>query len=299
MVSDELARELVARVRKFAPSPRLVRTERPPTPPRTPDDPTKTSSDSARPYTLTGNFEVDFDHYVKEFDDRQRQIEKLASVAKTTAPKGGSPDRNPSLTAPDNPPVTELPGKPAESRPEKSQVAAVPISDRPLTPDDVARGEELFLGRRPLANGGQACIACHAVNRGEAREGGRIGPQLTKAYGRLGGRAALSAHLWAPATPTMRPTYRQHTLESDEVLALVAYLEDADKHAVEAASPLPLKFLFLGLGGTVLGLAAFGTFWGRRSRRDRAALNDRVAPALPTLQPKGAPFPVDCVGAGL
>jgi mono/diheme cytochrome c family protein len=301
MVSDELARELVVScVRKFAPAPQPVTTKRPPTPPRTTDDPIKTSVEADRAYTPTGDFEVDFAHYAKEFDERQRRIEKLASAAKPTSPEVGSTDKNPPPTViSDNPPITELPKKPVESRPEKPAVAAVPISDRPFTADDVTRGEELFLGHRPLANGGQACITCHSVNRGEAREGGRIGPPLTKVYERLGGRPALSAHLWAPTTPTMRPTYRQHNLESDEVLVLTAYLEDADRHAAEAASPLPLTFLLLSLGGTVLVLAAFGTFWGRRSWRNSATLSGKVSPSLPTSRPKAAPSPVDCVGAGL
>jgi mono/diheme cytochrome c family protein len=330
MVSEELARELVALVRKFAPEPPPARTEEPPTlprtsesptkdssdsaPPRTSKAPTKDSSDSARPYTLTGNFEVDFNHYAKEFDNLQRRVEKLVLTAKTTSPADRPSKSKPPLIVKSNPPLivppdhrlvtelpakTDFPAKPAESGPEKSQVAVVPVSDRPFTPDDVARGEELFLGRQPLANGGQACIACHAVNHGEAREGGRIGPQLTKAYERLGGRTALSARLWAPATPTMRPAYRQHALEPDEVLALAAYLEDVNKHAVEAASPLPLKFALLGLGGAVLGLAAFGSFWGSHSRREQAPLNGKVAAERPASQPKETPSPVDCLGAGL
>jgi mono/diheme cytochrome c family protein len=300
MVSDELARELVSCVRKFAPAPEPVQTVKPPTPPRTPDDPSRAPSEPTIAYTPTGDFEVDFAHYAKEFDSRQRQIEKLASAAKPIPPKEDTARSNPPPTVtPDVPPVTELPVKPMETRPEKPQVATVPVSDRPFTAEDVARGEELFLGHRPLANGGQACIACHTVNRGEAREGGRMGPQLTKVYQRLGGRAALSAHLWAPKTSTMQPTYRQHNLESDEVLALAAYLEDADRHAVEDSSPLPLKFLLLSLGGTVLGLAAFGTFWGRRSRRNDAATSCKKAPAPPTIRPKATSSPVDCVGAGL
>ena len=145
-------------------------------------------------------------------------------------------------------------------------MASVPVSDRPFTPDDIAHGEELFLGRRSLANGGTACVACHVVNRGEAREGGRLGPQLTKAYERLGGRTALSAHLWAPATRTMRAAYLVHRLEPDEVLTLMAYLEDADKHAAEDTSPLRLKFLLMGLGGAALGLVALSAMWGARAR---------------------------------
>jgi mono/diheme cytochrome c family protein len=359
MISDQMARDLVAYVRTFAPSPQVSRTEvAPPKPPPspaaaavTPTAPTPAPSPSyaatgnfevdfgnlakefgdrqrqmggpvaravapttptpapAPAYAATGDFEVDFNNLVKEFDDLQGQVRALALAPKTPSPPGGAPDRTPTVTAPtvtaptvslpEKPPVTEAPGKPAEPMPEKARVAAAPISDRPLTPDDVARGRDLFLGRRALVNGGAACVSCHAVNRGEAREGGRLGPELTKAYERLGGRTALGARLWAPATRTMHPAYLQHSLEPGEVLSLVAYLEDANQHAAADASPLPLKFLLLGLGGAALALV-LGTFWGSRSRRpDLAERNGRAVPALPPARPSRAPAPADCVGAGL
>jgi hypothetical protein len=65
----------------------------------------------------------------------------------------------------------------------------------------------------------------------------------------------------------MRPAFRQHALESDEVLALVAYLEDADRQAAEDTSPLPMKSLLLATAAAVLGLAGFSALWGSRARR--------------------------------
>jgi hypothetical protein len=56
----------------------------------------------------------------------------------------------------------------------------------------------------------------------------------------------------------MQPLYQQHPLKPDEVQAVVAYLEDADKRGVEEAG-FPLKFFLFGLGGTVLGLAVVST----------------------------------------
>jgi mono/diheme cytochrome c family protein len=182
--------------------------------------------------------------------------------------------------------------------PEKRHVAGVPVSDRPLTIDDATRGEELFLGRRALANGGPACVACHSVNRGEARDGGRLGPELTKAYERLGGRADLSKRLWNPTTRTMHPAYLQNRLESDEVLALVAYLEDADRHAAADASPVPMKSLMLGLGGTMVGMAVIGLLWGSRGRqRNVAALNGKAP--VRSARADLATTPADCLGGGL
>jgi len=174
--------------------------------------------------------------------------------------------------------------------PEKPRIAAVPVSDRPFTPEDVARGRELFLGQRRLAGGGAACITCHAANQGEAREGGRIGPDLTQAFERMGGRTAVSAHLWAPRTSAMRTAYERHPLQSDEALALTAYLEDTAQHAEATTSPLPVKFVWISLGGALLGLGMLSLLWRNASRRP-----DHGTPAVPQLMP----LPVDCIGAGL
>jgi mono/diheme cytochrome c family protein len=290
MISEQLARDLVAYVRTFAPQPAraAVASAAPkpsPAPTTTPSAPGKTTALAPVPdYTPTGDFEVDYDNLAKQFDAYRQQVHELDLVSASRPPVTATPATAappvpqatsvPPVTAPppsDSPPVSTppaavSPASPAESSREKPGVASVPISDRPFTPDDIARGEELFLGRRSLANGGTACVACHVVNRGDAREGGRLGPQLTKAYERLGGRTALSAHLWAPPTRTMRAAYLVHNLEPDEVLTLVAYLEDADKHAAEDTSPLRLKFLLMGLGGAALGLVALSALWGARAR---------------------------------
>jgi mono/diheme cytochrome c family protein len=199
----------------------------------------------------------------------------------------------------------------AESRQEKSRFAAVPIPERPLTADDVARGRELFAGRTPFANGGTACIACHSAHGSGGAEGGRLGPELTKVYERVGGRTALVARLWAPATPTMQPLFQQHPLKQDEVQALVAYLEDADKRGVEEQAGFPLKFFLLGLGGSVLGLAVVSSLASSRLwRRDRPLPGGTSAAAWPpgatrAPAPPGDPPPAaafaeaDVIGAGL
>jgi mono/diheme cytochrome c family protein len=150
----------------------------------------------------------------------------------------------------------------SQSQLEKSWYSELPISDRKLTEFDVERGRELFTGIKPLANGGPACIVCHNADRSGRQEGGRLGPDLTKVYERVGGRSALAARLWTPVTPTMLPVYQQHTLQEEEVLPLVAFLQDSANHGVEQSSAPPLNLLLFGLGGAVLGLTTLGALWG-------------------------------------
>lgn len=161
----------------------------------------------------------------------------------------------------------------AESQLEKSQFAGLKITDEPFGPADVERGRGLFTGRVRLANGGPACVSCHATGGLGGLGGGRLAPDLTKAYERLGGRQSLAAWLQSPATATMRPLFANNAMTGDEVMAMTAYLEDeARTRSGAAAGTGRLTFLLLGLGGAVLGLIAADAVWRKRLRGVRRFL---------------------------
>jgi mono/diheme cytochrome c family protein len=160
----------------------------------------------------------------------------------------------------------------AESRLEKSQFAGVEVSDRPFTSEDIVVGREYFLGTRAFKNGGPACVSCHTVLGIGGLGGGRLGPDLSKAYERIGGRKPLVAWLFGPATTTMKPIYSDHALEPEEILPLVAHMEHAAQQAGEDTAVAPLNFLLLGLGGAALALVAFDGLWSRRFRAVRRPL---------------------------
>jgi hypothetical protein len=165
----------------------------------------------------------------------------------------------------------------AESKLEESQFKGLQISDRPFTPNDIESGRQIFLGQRKLANGAPACLACHTTRGLGGLSGGRLGPDLTRAYERLGGRKSMGAWLFAPATTTMGPLFSKHPLESEEILPLLAYFESTAKAGGEDESVALLNFFFLGLGGTVLALVIFDALWKNRFRSVRAALVERRA----------------------
>lgn len=160
----------------------------------------------------------------------------------------------------------------AESALPESHFAGLSFSDAPFTPAEISRGWDLYRGTRLLANGGPACIACHAVSGSGGLGGGRLGPDLTLAYERLQGRAALGAWLLSPPTQTMQTQYRNHALQSDEIIALVALLEDRAKAGGSADLAGRLTFVLLGLGGAVLGLISLDFIWQRRFRGVRTPL---------------------------
>jgi mono/diheme cytochrome c family protein len=163
----------------------------------------------------------------------------------------------------------------AESQLEESQFKGLQMSDRPFTGQDVAAGRGLFTGQQRLLTGGPACLSCHTVKGLGGLSGGRLGPDLSRAFERLGGRQSMGAWLMAPPTPTMQPLFRAHPLDPTEILPLIAFLEDATKQGGEDQSVSILNFFFLGLGGTVVVLAAFDAIWKKRFRGVRAALVER------------------------
>ena len=170
-----------------------------------------------------------------------------------------------------------------ESQLEESQFVGLQISDRPFTDADVALGEQLFLGQVPLKNGGPACIGCHTVRELGGLSGGRLGPDLTKVYERVGGRNPMTAWLYAPATPGMSSVFADHAMDSDEILALTAYFERVVTLEGEDDSNARLNFFLIGLGGAVFVLALFDGMWRRRFRAvRRPMIEDRLARTTPS-----------------
>jgi mono/diheme cytochrome c family protein len=164
----------------------------------------------------------------------------------------------------------------AESKLPESQFKGVKVSERPLTAQDIANGQASFLGIQPLMKGGPACISCHSVSGLSALGGGQLGPDLTHIHGKMQTRKNFVGWLSAPATPTMLPTYKNHPLEPEEILGLVAYFEDVGKGgpALAPADPsaFALTFVLLGMGGAVVGLVGFDYAWRRRLRNVRRSL---------------------------
>jgi mono/diheme cytochrome c family protein len=164
----------------------------------------------------------------------------------------------------------------AESKLPKSQFAGTQVSDRPFTPADIERGRALFTGRTRLAAGGPACISCHALGSLGGLGGGRLGPDLTKAFERLGGRKGLSVWLSSPATPTMQSVFAKRALDADEILSLVS-LFDLDARTQTEAASTTSTFLPLGLAGALGLLFGLNRLWGGRLRSVRRELLVRRA----------------------
>jgi mono/diheme cytochrome c family protein len=135
-------------------------------------------------------------------------------------------------------------------------------AEKPFTAADAALGEELVAGRRRLASGGPPCIACHAFAALPGAGGGRLGPDLSSEFTRLGGRKGFTSWLSSPPTPTMQAVYSTHPLKPDEVTAIAAWLK------LQPAKTAPrrgiLSLALLGPAGCLTGLLLMNVFWRKR-----------------------------------
>jgi len=145
-----------------------------------------------------------------------------------------------------------------------------------FTTADMAQGKEIVLGAQPLANGGPACIACHTLSDLGSLGGGRLGPDLSDTFEKMGGREGLTAWLASPATPVMQSIFKTRPLKQEELLPVVAYLGSVSKPKENAngSSSERLNFFLMGLGGSMIGLVVLDGLWRNRFNAVRRPLVD-------------------------
>ncbi len=151
--------------------------------------------------------------------------------------------------------LKSLGGAPAEAAPPAPRVQG-----------DAALGRALYLGQKPLRNGGAPCQACHTVAGVGFFGGGSLGKDLTDAAKRLGGEAGLSALLTNPAFPVMREAYKGRPLTEAEAAALAAFLVQVSQEAPRPPSLYLGRFLVAGVFLLGLLLVYQAAVWQLRPR---------------------------------
>ena len=160
----------------------------------------------------------------------------------------------------------------AESGLPESHFVGKKAPERPFTGADLSMGAEIFNGTRHLSQGGPPCISCHTLGTLHGMGGGRLGPDLTLVYERLGGRKGVGAWLSAPATTTMQAVFRQRPLKNEEILPLLAVFDDASRKSHPAGAGAQVNFFVAGTAGLCFGLGLMGWIWRGRIRTVRRSL---------------------------
>lgn len=144
---------------------------------------------------------------------------------------------------------------------EDARAVAATAESMPSSPEV---GQQLFIGKQALVNGGISCISCHQVEG----HGGTMGKDLTDAYEKLG-KAALISTCEQPAYPVMKAIYREHPITRQEALHITKYLSSL-KGGTGARPDWP--FALIGSGCAALLLVAIMFSYRGRNRGARSRL---------------------------
>jgi mono/diheme cytochrome c family protein len=142
----------------------------------------------------------------------------------------------------------------------------------PAATGDAAAGRKLFTGATTLAHGGPACISCHSIAGAGALGGGRVGPDLTKAFAKYGGTNGVVSVLGTIAFPTMVPVYKGHALTRQEQANLAAFLQTTS--AKQPGGDRWWLLVVLGVAVVVIGVVLALVIWPRR----RLVVRRRLVP---------------------
>ncbi|MCK6587803.1 MAG: cytochrome c [Polyangiaceae bacterium] len=147
------------------------------------------------------------------------------------------------------------------SQPCDLTAAFVPASK--ATPQDIARGRQLFTGEAPLKNGGAPCLSCHTVSGlNLPMGGGTLARDISQSFARLGDEG-IDSSLKSPPFALMNKVFSDHPLEADEAFALRAFLYDRNRAAPDGgrSNGVPL----VGLLASVLVLTVLRAVWARQT----------------------------------
>jgi len=154
----------------------------------------------------------------------------------------------------------------------QTQAAGPSLSEQPFTDAETVLGRRFFVGQLPLASGGPPCISCHTLRTVGGLGGGRVGPDLTNEIGKLGGRRGATAWLASPPTTTMQAVFSKHPLATEEILPLLAAIDDASRKEQPEGKTATLKLSGFGCGGMLIGLVMLQVAWRRRFRSVRRSV---------------------------
>ncbi len=132
------------------------------------------------------------------------------------------------------------------------------------TEEQIVLGQELFQGTKRFANSGPTCNSCHDVTNDAVIGGGVLARELTTVFSRLGG-PGVRAILGSPPFPVMQRAYLDKALTDEEVVALVAFLQQADaEQALHQPRDYGIKLFTAGVVGAAFLLGLYTLLWSGR-----------------------------------
>lgn len=142
---------------------------------------------------------------------------------------------------------------------------------RAATAADIRQGQQLFMGLTRFASGAPSCMSCHSAQGLGGFGGGRLGPDLTGASGKLG--VGLVSAIENPAFPTMQGVFQKTPLTAEEAFRVGSFIKSL---AAQPPARTDMAFPVLGIVGLVSGMLLAGRLGRRRFRGLRKNLKPRA-----------------------
>jgi cytochrome c551/c552 len=172
----------------------------------------------------------------------------------------------------------------AENSPDESEMAD--NTTEPEEPEiqfsekDIIAGQNLFVGKINLSNGGPTCNSCHNVTNDNVLTGGALAKDLTAVYDRMGA-AGIMAILNNPPFPAMNQSYAKHKITEQEITQLTAFLKDANETRLyQHDRKYGQRMLYTGIIGALIIMGLFPLIWfKRKSNSVNKRIYDRQKPS--------------------
>lgn len=146
---------------------------------------------------------------------------------------------------------------------------AAPATTQASGEGDAAAGKNLFTGVTRLSNGGPSCRACHSSGGIGGLGGGKLGPDLTGAYAKLGDALIQ----WPSTIQPMQPIYSSKPLTPDEQAKLLAFFRSTD--VTTRSTEVIGQLIALAVGGVVVIGVVAQLIWRRRLSKVREPMVSR------------------------
>jgi cytochrome c2 len=132
---------------------------------------------------------------------------------------------------------------------------------------NIFMGQNLFQGKTRFENGGPSCISCHHVKNDAIIGGGILAKELTTVFSRMGA-PGVRAILGSAPFPVMQHAYLNKPLTDEEIVPIVAFLEQADRdHMFQQPRDYGVKLAGTGVVGLLVLLVVFSLIWRKRKKK--------------------------------
>ena len=128
------------------------------------------------------------------------------------------------------------------------------VSAQISSPDNIQRGQDLFMGYTHFQHDGPPCMGCHNVGSNGLLGGGAMGPDLTNVSTQRSQEeiASVLSNSGPLISPVMQPILAEHPLTEGEQADLIAFLNESVGQRESNREIIVIGISLAGFAGAVI-----------------------------------------------